>query len=150
MKRIILTAALLLGALGLKAQDCDAIMLPYFGYSKAQLENYKSEAPEKFDYRCAYARAAFYESDTIPAGVDVFSITEVVDPQSGKPLPKSFKVDLNVMGYYSYTFSLFHGRYKDGNHAVCFSTPSSAHPYLVMRSLTEMRLIADSYFNAKK
>ncbi len=149
MKRIAIVAALLLAYSGLKAQDCDAIMLPYFNNNVERMENYKSQAPEKFDYRCAYARAAFYESDTVPAGVEVFSITEVVDPQTGNALPRSFKVDLNTLGYYSYTFSHFHGRYKDGLHAVCFSTPSSRHPYLVMRSLYEMRLIADNYINAK-
>ena len=137
MKRIILTAALLLGALGLKAQDCDAIMLPYFHNDKAQVDNYKAVAPEKYKLRCLFGRSAFYETDVAPENAVMMSIGDVVDPVTSKPLPKNFKVNLGVMGFYHYNFRALRAAHADRQ--ICFSTPGSTHRYLVMRTHEEMQ-----------
>ena len=149
MKRIILTTALLLGTLGLMAQDCDAIMLAYFKNDRNQMENYKEMAPYKFDYRCAYARAAFYESDTVPAGCDVYRIGEVKALYSEDHLTDSYVVDLASLVYYAYDFIQFQQRYPTGDAVVCFSTPASRHPYLVLRSMTQMVDMANREADAK-
>ena len=147
MKRITVIAALLLCTAGLKAQECDAIMLPYFHNNRARMEEYKAKAPDKFDYRCTYARAAFYESDTIPAGVDVFCISEVKNVFTGESLPTNFVVNLNTLSYYSYDFSGIQMRHPSGSREACFSTPGSAHPYLVLRTIDYMTQEAMSVFN---
>lgn len=145
MKRIILTAALLLGALGLKAQDCDAIMLPYFNNNKSQMENYKNEAREKFDCRCTFAITAFSEEDVLPEGVKVYDISDVKDRFTGAHLPSDFVVDLRTLSYYGYNFSSFHDP-DDIMAEVYFRTPGSAHPYLKLHSSAEMNQVASRQY----
>lgn len=149
MKRIVIVVALVMCAMGLKAQDCDAIMLSYFKGNVEQMELYKSRAPEKFAYRCAFSSAAFMESDTIPAGVTVYNISEVKEMATGKQLSQNFVVDLNTLSYYAYNFSEFQMRHKMTGGVVCFSTPKSAHPYLVIRSIHEMGQIANKVFEKR-
>lgn len=138
MKKLVVFAALFMAAFGTKAQDCEAIMLPYFGNDKAQMEKYQTVAPYKFEWRCAYAKAAFYESDVVPEGADVFPITDVKNLFTGKAMNKNVVIDLGTLSYYAYNFKDFHLRYPHGDKTVCFSTPRSTHPYLVLRSLDEM------------
>lgn len=145
MKKIAMLTAMIFMALGAKAQDCDAIMLPYFGGNVDRMVTYREMAEEKFNIRCAYARAAFYESDTVPEGMQVFSITKVQEKVSGNYLPEDFVVDLNTLSYYAYTFGSFQVRNNSLEESVCFSTPGSRHPYLVLRSLLEMQHAADRY-----
>ena len=145
MKRIVIIATLLTFFSGAKAQDCEAIMLPFFGGSMERLTQYRDNAPEKFEWRCTFSQAAFIESDSIPQGVPVYNISEVVSLSTGEPLQENFSVDLNTLSYYAYNFAAF-----QGNHSVedriCFRTPHSAHPYLVLRSVHEMGVIADTVF----
>lgn len=134
MKRYILSTVLLLASFGVKAQDCREIVLPYFNYDTARMDQY----PEpKLDFRCFYSQESFYESDTVPAGVDLFGIQEVADKFTGEHLPADYVVDLATLSYYRYTFSQFQMLYVDAGTTVCFSTPSSTHPYLVLRSMLE-------------
>ena len=116
------------------AQNCETLVLPFFGGDVARMASYPEE---KLEWRCRYARNAFYESDTVPAGVEVFGIAEVVEKATGMNLPADFKVDLSRLSYYAYNFYDFQTRYRRGNVTVCFSTPGSAHPYLVLRSIDE-------------
>lgn len=146
MKKLIVIAALLMAYSGLKAQDCDAVMLAYFKNDRVQMEDYKELAPQKFEWRCRFARAAFYESDTVPAGVDVYRISEVKNVFTGKHLPENYVVDLNTLIYYAYDFRSFQVRYPTGDYVVCFSTPGSRHPYLVLRSIDQMGIIAGDTF----
>ncbi len=142
MKKIALIAAMLFMVLSAKAQDCDALVLPYFGNDVARMEHYKSVAPHKFEMRCAIARAAFYESDTVPAGADVFQITEVKHALTGNALTSDYVVDLGTLSYYAYNFREFQYRYPHGDKTLCFATPHSTHPYLVLRSTDDMDSIA--------
>ena len=122
-------------AIGLKAQDCDAILLPYFNNNRDAMENM---APAKLDQICRFARNAFYESDTIPAGAHVMSITEVKDKLNNVPLPANLVVNLETLSYYQYNFRRLQLTYPKPDAVICFTTPSSKHPYLVLRSIEEM------------
>ena len=127
-------AATLLLVGGAQAQDCEALMLPFFGGNADRMAEYPAE---KLEWRCKYAQNAFYVSDTVPAGVEVIPITEVKNKLTGEPISADIKIDLNTFSYYAYTFIDFQVRHKRGNVTYCFSTPASDHPYLVLRSLDE-------------
>lgn len=144
MKRIALFGLLLMAAFGANAQNCQSLVLPLFRGNTELMATYPQD---KLDWYCCYVRAAFYESDTVPAQADLFSITEVSAVPSGTRLSADFVVDLTTMSYYSYDFYDFQLRYPHGDKTLCFSTPSSAHPYLVLRSIDDMLAIAEEMFN---
>lgn len=135
MKRTLILVGLCLAAIGgLRAQDCEAIMLPFFGGDKQKMHEYP--AP-KFDIRCRYSQNAFYVTDQIPEGAEMRSLTEIADKMTGEKLGEDFRVDLNTLSYYRYTFSNMQLSYPKGNVTICFATPASDHKYLVLRSLDE-------------
>ena len=132
MKKIIPILAFTLMALGANAQNCFDIVLPFFGYDTVQLEAY----PEwKMLQRCSFSQASFYESDTIPAGAYVYNIEDVREAYGTNHLPQSYVV-------YAYNFHQFQVRYPTGDVTLCFATPSSTHPYLVLRSIEEAMHLA--------
>lgn len=135
MKRIILVAILLTTTIGIKAQNCEALLLPHFNNDAAILQSIDDA---KLDIMCRYARSAFYESDVIPDGAQVLAITEVKDKFSGLPLTENVVIDLNTLSYYQYNFLDLQHQYTNLWTTICFPTPASAHPYLVLRSLNEM------------
>ena len=135
MKKIIAVAAMLMAFGGLKAQDCDAIMLPFFKGDMQRMEEYKAVAPEKFEYRCMISQSMMDVSDTIPQGALNFNINELTDILTGEKLSVSFVVDLNVMSFYQYSFYDFLTQIPQREEGIiCFSTPSSEHPYLLVFS----------------
>ena len=101
---------------------------------------------DKLVYRCCYAQAAFYESDTIPAGADVFSIQVVQKKSDGSHIAEDFVVDLNTFSFYAYNFDIMQRNYQESNKVLCFLTPSSTHPYLVLRSISEMAVLGEQMF----
>lgn len=127
-------AAMLLAMAGAKAQDCEALVLPFFGGNAERMAQYPAE---KLAYRCQYARNAFYVSDTVPAGVQVIEISEVKEKLTGKNLPANIRIDLATFSYYAYDFIDFQTRYPKCDVTLCFHTPGSEHPYLVLRSIDE-------------
>ncbi len=133
-------------ALGMKAQSCETIMLPFFNGDVDAMNSYTDE---KFEWRCAYGRAAFYVSDTIPAGAEVYSISAVAE-KNGKHLSENYQVDLATLSYYAYNFNDLQTQYPSCNVIICFTTPASEHPYLVMRSINEMLAIADSTYDKSR
>lgn len=140
MKRVLLSLILLMASIGLKAQNCEAMLLPYFGFDAAKM----AACPDsKQELLCLYARAALYESDTVPDGADLFNISEVEDKATGQKLLANHVVDLNTMGYYTHNFRSFQYRYPHGDKVLCFSTPNSRHPYLVLRSIDQIDQIAN-------
>ena len=139
MKRLIPIVALLF-AVNAGAQNCESIVLPFFGNDTARMANYPTD---KLMFRCFYSQASFYESDTIPAGVEVFNISDVHEAYGTGTLPQNYVVDLTTLSYYAYNFRSFQLRYPHGNMAVCFATPSSTHPYLVLRSLDDANAMAE-------
>ena len=134
MKKCIPIVAFVLVMMSASAQNCESIVLPFFGNDTARMATYPVD---KLMYRCFYSQASFYESDTVPAGVDVYSITEVREKYGSGYLPQSYVVDLTTLSYYAYNFQAFQLKYPHGNVTVCFSTPSSTHPYLVLRSIDD-------------
>lgn len=147
MKKLVVFATLFVVAFGgMKAQDCEAIMLPYFNGNTERMVEYRDKAPEKYMYRCIFAQSAFYVSDTVPAGMEVFSISEVRNKVTGEPLPSNFVVDLNTLSYYAFNFGTFQVRNNSLEEGACFSTTGSQHPYLVLRSVLSQQAVADKYF----
>lgn len=146
MKRFVFLAALFIWAMSVKAQSCETIMLPYFNGDVDAMNSYPEE---KFEWRCAFGRAAFYVSDAIPAGAEVYSITAVAGKTDGQHLAENYQVDLTTLSYYAYNFKELQQQYPNVNVTICFTTPASEHPYLVLRSLEEMFAIADSVANNK-
>ena len=138
MKRLILAAALLtVGVTGLWAQDaldCNTIVLAYFNGDANRLANYPDG---KIEWCCQYARNAFYVSDTVPAGAEVKSISEVVNRQTGEHFAPDANINLSMLNYYAYSFHDFQLSYRETTVTICFSTPGSEHPYLVLRSIDE-------------
>ena len=150
MKKLFVFAVFFVAVCGVKAQDCDALMLPYFHNDVLRMSDYKAIAPEKFDWRCAYARSAFYESDTVPAGADVFQISEVKSIFSNEYLGQNYVVNLETLSYYAYNFIDFQRSYYRGNKVLCFATPSSAHPYLILNSLEETNRLASELWERER
>lgn len=146
MKKLVIIATLLMAAVGVKAQDCEALMLPYFRGNIDRMTEYRDNAPEKFEYRCVFAQSAFYESDTVPAGAEVLDISQVYEWSTGRTLSSNVVIDLNTFSFYAYNFAQIQIRHDSVTEQTCFSTPGSRHPYLVLRSANEMRELADRYF----
>ncbi|MBR1766129.1 MAG: hypothetical protein IJ745_03695 [Bacteroidales bacterium] len=147
MKKAVMMAAMLMAVTGLKAQDCEALLLPYFHNDANAMASYAQLAPDKFEHLCVTVQLTFFESDTVPEGVDVYSISDVKSVATGENLPATFVVDLATLSFYAYNFESFRLRYPTGATRVCFSTPSSTHPYLVMRSYDEVMMLANIYEN---
>ena len=125
------------GMAGVRAQNCEAIVLPFFGGDRAKMANYPAD---KLDYRCRYSRNAFYVSDTVPEVAEMRSLTELKDKATGRNLTEDFVVDLETLSYYAYNFLDLQCQYHEGgNTVICFPTPKSEHPYLVLRSLNEIQ-----------
>lgn len=140
MKHAIFFATLLLAIAGVQAQSCDDIMLPYFSYDTVRMNDYPQE---KMDWRCRYARNAFYESDTVPQFANMYSITDVKNRFTGESLPENYVVDLTTLVYYAYNFQNLQLQYRSPQEVLCFRTPSSTHPYLVLRSIGEMHELTE-------
>ena len=134
MKKCIPIVAFVLVMMSANAQNCESIVLPFFGNDTARMATYPAD---KLIYRCFYSQASLYESDTVPAGVDVYNISVVREKYGSGFLPQSYVVDLTTLSYYAYNFHAFQLRYPHGNVTICFSTPSSTHPYLVLRSIDD-------------
>lgn len=146
MKRIICVLTLLCAVWCCKAQDCKALVLPRFGNDMEIMAAYPED---KIEYYCMFTRTAFYESDTIPMGVDVYSISEVKEKYGDAYLPADYVVDLATLSYYAYNFHDFQLQYPTGGTTICFATPASAHPYLVLRSIDETTRMVMEQFHAK-
>lgn len=130
--------------MGLKAQNCTALVLPYFNGDAAAM----AACPqEKLDWLCAFARAAFYESDTVPAGAEICPIGEVRIKADGRYLTDGLAVELTTLSFYAFNFSEIQRKYQNNDMVICFPTPNSKHPYLVMRSVNEMHAMADNMHN---
>ena len=144
---MVFLAVMIMTAIGLKAQDCESLVLPYFNNDRAKMESYMQQVPEKFQFRCAYARSAFYESDTIPTGAEVLSINVVQDAFTGSPLSENHVVNLETLSYYAYNFLALQTQYPSADQVICFTTPASAHPYLILRSLHQIGGIVDKIWS---
>lgn len=135
MKRtIILSVLCLMAFASLSAQNCEAIMLPYFNGNEKQMNEYP--AP-KLEWRCKYSQNAFYVTDNVPEGAELHALSELVDKMTGKNLTDDFVVDLNYLSYYQYNFMDLQLHSPKGDASIYFATPKSEHRYLVVRSCDE-------------
>lgn len=135
MKKILFCLLFMAGIAEVFAQNCEEIVLPFFGNDTSRMESYPRM---KLDYRCHFSKEAFYESDTIPAGAYLHQISEVVDVFTGQHLPADYVVDLEHLSYYRYSFHSMQVQFNETNKVLCFQTPSSAKPYLIVRSIQEI------------
>lgn len=147
MKRIVLLVLLAAGTLGLRAQNCEAIVLPMFGGDRAKMARCPAE---KIDYHCRYSRNAFYVSDTVPEWAEMHALTELKDNATGKSLTEDYVVDLGTLSYYAYNFVDMQCSYRETDVVICFPTPKSEHPYLVLRSLDEIYFLTTNNVTTKK
>ncbi len=133
MRKLVLIIVMMAAWMGASAQNCTAIVLPKFHYDTAWM----ALCPvDKLQWYCLESQAAFYESDTVPTGAAVYSITEVKEIDGDSYLPSNFVVDLNTLSLYAYNFEYFYSYFPtDWQKTICFTTPSSTHPYLVLRSV---------------
>lgn len=149
MKKLIFIGMFVALGVAAMAQNCDSIVLPYFGGDVTKMEQYRSMAPEKFQYRCLYATSAFEEADSVPAGAEVIQISRVQSRLTGESLTNGFVVDLLTLSYYAYNFNEFQAAYPDRNKVLYFSTPASTHPYLVLHSLNTMLSVANQWWETQ-
>ncbi|MBQ9546850.1 MAG: hypothetical protein IJU90_06155 [Bacteroidales bacterium] len=112
--------------------NCRNIVLPMFGYDEAKMDEYPDD---KLQLDCAFSRNGFYVSDTIPTNAAVYEISDVVSRATNEHLPSDYVVNLKDLSYYAYNFHDF--RYQNYEVPICFRTPGSAHPYLVLRTYIE-------------
>lgn len=141
MKKIGIVIMLLMASWCANAQDCSVLVLPYFGNSTDAM----SRCPaDKLQYFCLMAQTAFYESDTVPSGSEVVNIIEVRESNGTNYLPQDYVVNLNSLSYFAYNFHQF--QLQDFDKPICFSTPSSTHAYLILRSYSEMMEIVEREF----
>ena len=135
MKRtIILTVIGLMFAGGLSAQNCEAIMLPFFGGNKQKMDEYPQP---KFEWRCKYSQNAFYVTDQVPEGAELHALSELTDKMTGEKVTDDFVVDLDYLSYYQYNFMDIQLHSPSGDAKIYFATPKSGHRYLVVRSCDE-------------
>jgi len=149
MKRVIILAIMLASFVGVRAQDCFTRVLPRFQNDSTIMAQYPMD---KIMYWCYYSQVSLYESDTIPTGVDVYNISQVHEVYGDAYLPQSYVVDLTTLNYFAYNFLEFQHMYPTGSTTICFATPSSTHPYLVLRSLDDTQRLAeielDNYYRS--
>lgn len=131
MKKFLLFVMLAMGFSMSYAQDCEVIMLPYFGNNVQKLQSYPAE---KLAIRCAFARFSFTVADELGDEAYLYDISEVKNRFSGENLPADYKVNLDSLSYYGYNFDWFQGQHP--YQTVYFRTPGSEHRYLVLRSMT--------------
>ena len=106
MKKIVLLAVTCTMFIGwsstIQAQSCEDILRPFYMLNNIDPNEY----PEgKADWRCQFARTAFYMCDKIPEGAPVYNISEVTDLIARRHLDGNFKVNLEEMSYYVPRFS---------------------------------------------
>jgi len=135
MKKILAMVmfALLLGVVSqLKAQDCNALVLPHVGYNQTMLD----EMPAvKIAWYCAFSRNSFFFTNEVPEGAAVYNISDVVNDRTKEHLPVNYVVDVNVMSFYAYNFDHFQSLHF--NQKVYFRIGNSDYHYLGLYSYTE-------------
>lgn len=119
--------------------------------------------PYKVAYWCSFSKACFFETDSVPAGVPVYSIGEVTVKKSGVRLPADYVVNLDSLNFFALDFAAFQQRPGHWNSTIYYSTPGSQHAYLGVRSygeamkridnadlLRRYEKLPDNYFNTDK
>lgn len=132
-KVLLFFAFLFCASAAVNAQDCDRILLSFFGGDVQKLQDYPAY---KKAYRCAESYLSFYTADQAPEGVLVLDISAVKNVVTGEALTNDFVVDLESLSIYDYNFREL--RYNNDNYALCFRTPASDKPFLVLRSYAEV------------
>lgn len=116
-----------------QAQDCDAIVQPYFTLNHIDKATYPVD---KMEWDCSFSQNAFYFCDTVPAGSQVFYTSELTNVLTGQHAPRDLKVNLNTFSYYQYDFIQF--QMKDYHRTIYFALEGNDHAYLAVRHVDAM------------
>ena len=107
MKRIIF-AVIAVVALGWantsQAQDCDAIVGPFYTLNGIDPNDYPVEKGEMY---CLISQNAFYITTQVPNGSYVFDLRDLSSTLTGEKIASNFEVDLNTLSYWAYNFEAF-------------------------------------------
>ncbi|MCQ2273689.1 MAG: hypothetical protein MJZ86_02725 [Bacteroidales bacterium] len=146
MKKIALLTVILFTFVGggkALAQDCDAILAPFFQLNNMNKDDYPAEKAAWF---CILSQNSFYLSTTAPREAHVYDLTDLTDLTTGEKVSSDFVPDLNTLSYYRYNFS--HFRHMSGDRACYFRYGRrSDHTYLVLRETNEAYLTALHEYN---
>lgn len=140
MKKIVIFALFCLTLCingNLKAQNCEAILRPYFilnGYSPDEYPQ------EKAEWRCAFSYSAFYLCDKIPANAKVYSFSELTNNLTKQHPSANYSVDLETLSYYEFDFDRFQ---KDDMGETVYFRISGQKRYLALRSYYDTRVRSD-------
>ncbi|MDY6288218.1 MAG: hypothetical protein SPM02_02085 [Bacteroidales bacterium] len=141
MKKVLFLALMcaIIGSWGnVQAQNCDKLLQPYYERNNYNPEDYPIE---KADWRCRFARAAFYFTNSLPKNAIVYNITDVTNYLTGKKIGRDYVVDLDEMSYYAYNFDYF--QYTNDKKTVYFRLNNGDYRYLVLRSYIDQMTYAD-------
>ena len=100
-------------AAGVNAQDCEAIVRPYF---QANNINPDDLVAEKYEWRCHFSYNAYLVTKEHPSG--------------------NITIDLNTFSYWQYDFIEF--QVQDYHKTIYFRTGSRSTPYLALRCWDEI------------
>ena len=136
MKKIVLTVLMIVLAgiaASVNAQDCEAIVRPYF---QANNINPDDLVAEKYEWRCQFSYNAFYITSQVPEGATVFNFSELTDLVTKEHPSGNITIDLNTFSYWQYDFVEF--QVQDYHKTIYFRTGSRSTPYLALRCWDEI------------
>jgi len=142
MKKIVFLALLsvVFGAWNrAQAQDCDELLAPYFHLNHIDPQDYP---PEKAEWRCTFAKTAFYFTNSLPENAVVLNLNNVVNLLTGEKLSSDFVVDLEHLSYYGYNFSQLQN--QNDKKTIYFRIQNNKHKYLALRSIIEMAAMTEA------
>lgn len=116
-----------------QAQNCDELLEPFFQLNNIDTSIYPAG---KAEWRCCFARSAFYYTNSIPDNAPVYNITEVTNKLTGKNIERNFVVNIDHMSYYAYNFDHFQA--INDKKTVYFRLANGKHKYLAVRSIIDM------------
>lgn len=134
MKKVIFTLIILTGLAGTAmAQDCEAIVGPFFTLNGIDPDNYPTD---KYAYRCLFSQNSFFLTDQAPEGSTIYNLSELTDLLTGLKVPENFVINLDNFSIYRYDFREFQ-RY-DHHRTVYFRLGrNNQYHYLAVRSYDE-------------
>ena len=135
MKKILLAAVAIMMFCGgsLRAQDCQAVLLPMVNFNAKHLAEYPAE---KAAWYCNFSHNAFFFAESVPEGARVFSITELTDVNTGNHPAADIVIDLNTFSFYAYDFTNF--QHLDYHRTIYFETSNTTHKFLAVRAWDEI------------
>ena len=97
MKKVIFTLIILTGLAGTAmAQDCEAIVGPFFTLNGIDPDNYPTD---KYAYRCLFSQNSFFLTDQAPEGSTIYNLSELTDLLTGLKVPENFVINIDFKSF---------------------------------------------------